>query len=302
MVYALNVMEGKRSMKAAIYYGIKDVKVEERKKPVCGPRDVIVKTVRSGICGSDVNGYFKGTQYSGIFPNNEFGHEMAGYVTEVGSEVEDIKSGMRVFVQPIASCDPGKSNMLGAFSEYVRVPNAKINHNIYLIPDNVSYDEAALIEPFAVGTRGKNVLGAKPGDHVVVYGAGTIGISCISVLCAQGIRPVVVVRNNSKKAFLEKIGAIVCNINEVDLIEFLKGTFSMTKHRIGYPAVNVDIVVDCAGAENVIADFLKMMKPSSRLSIVGVFGQPVPVPLGRIMSSEAIIQGSCGYNKHSCNA
>lgn len=285
-----------RNMKAAIYHDIKDVKIEERENPVCGPNDVIVKTVRAGICGSDVNGYFKGTQYSGIFPNNEFGHEMVGYVTETGSEVADIKPCMKVFVQPITTCVPGKSNMLGAFSEYVRIPNARLNHNIYRIPDNLSYDEAVLIEPFAVGTRGKNVPGAKPGDHVVVYGAGTIGISCISALCAQGVRPVVVVRNNSKKAFLEKIGGIACNINEVDLFEFLRETFGMTKHRIGYPAINVDIVVDCAGAENIVDDFLKMMKPRSRLSVVGVSPKPVLLPMTPLMSSEIIIQGSCGYD------
>jgi len=282
-------------MRAAILRAAGDASVVELEDPVCGSKDVIIKTVRSGICGSDVTAYTKGNQYMNIDVDGEFGHETAGYITEVGNEITDLKVGMRVFPQPIAILPLGKSNMLGGFSEYIHVPNAQIGYNIFILPDNISYDEGALIEPFAVGTRGKNVPGAKPGDHVVVYGVGTIGISCISGLVAQGIKPVAVARNNKKRELLEKIGAIVCNINEVDLFEFLKKTFGETKHRLGYPAIDVDIVVDCAGGTNIIGDFLQMRKPKSRLSIVGVSSEPVPVLLRMIMSAEVIVQGSCAY-------
>ncbi|MBS7527000.1 alcohol dehydrogenase catalytic domain-containing protein [Fusibacter paucivorans] len=283
-------------MKAAIYQEMGRVTIEEIDKPVCGPDDVIVKTIRTGICGSDVNGYFKGSMFSGTFKGDQFGHETAGYITEIGENTSGFKIGMRVWIQPITSTKPGQSNNLGGFSEYVRVPNAKLNVNLYALPDQVSYDEAALIEPFAVGTHGKNVPGAKPGDHVIIYGAGTIGISCLSGICAQGIVPIVIVRNNHKRALIEKIGGIVCNINEVDLVDFVKEKFGVTKHRIGYPAVDVDIVIDCAGASNIVEDFMKFLKPKSKLSIVGVTTEPIPVPMGRLMSSEVIIQGSCGYD------
>jgi threonine dehydrogenase-like Zn-dependent dehydrogenase len=187
-------------MKAAILHAAGDARVVELENPVCGPKDVIIKTVRSGICGSDVTAYTKGNQYMNIDVDGEFGHETAGYITEVGSEADGLAVGMRVFPQPIAILPLGKSNMLGGFSEYIRVPDAKSGENIFILPDTVSYDEGALIEPFAVGTRGENVPGAKQGDHVVVYGVGTIGISCISGLVAQGIKPVAVVRNNKKRA------------------------------------------------------------------------------------------------------
>lgn len=275
-------------MKAAVLHAKGDARVVELDKPECGPKDVIVKTVRSGICGSDVAAL-------GIDEDAEFGHETAGYLTEVGGDVQGLHIADRVFIQPMTSCPPGRSMMLGGFSEYVKVPDAKIGWNIYFLPDSLSYDEAALIEPFAVGTRGKNVPGAKPGDHVVVYGAGTIGISCISGLCAQGIKTVAIVRNNKKRELLEKIGAIVCNISEVDEFEFLKETFGTAAHRMGYPAIDVDIVVDCAGAPNIVDDFFKMMKRFSRLSIVGVNMNPISVPLNRLMSAEVIIRGSCAY-------
>lgn len=283
-------------MKSAIYYGIQDVRIEERPNPICGPKDVIVKSVRCGICGSDITGYFAGGQYVGIDVGAEFGHEMAGRVTEVGGEVKGIRVGDRIFANPLRSCPPGLSDMFGGFSEYVRIPNAEINYNVYILPDNITYDEGALIEPAAVGTRGKNVPKAKPGDHVVVYGAGTIGLSCVMSLIEQGITPVVIVRNNKKTAFLKKIGAITCNVSEVDMYEFLKEKFGMTTTRLGNPIVNVDIVVECAGASNALPEFLKMAKQSSRLSVVGVAKQETSINLTRVLSSEAIIQGSCAYD------
>jgi threonine dehydrogenase-like Zn-dependent dehydrogenase len=287
---------GGKSMKSAIYYGIRDVRIEDRPNPVCSPKDIIVKSVKCGICGSDVTGYLVGGQYVGMDIGAGFGHEMAGKVTEVGSEVKGIKVGDRVFANPIRSCPPGMSDMFGGFSEYVRVPNAEVNYNVYILPDNMTYDEGALIEPVAVGTRGKNVPKAKIGDHVVVYGAGTIGLSCTMSLIAQGITPVVIVRNNKKKSFLEKIGSMICNVSEVDMYEFLKEKFGMTTSRVGYPIVDIDIVVECAGAPNVLPEFLKMAKQGSRLSIVGVSKQEPSINLNRILSSEAIIQGSCAYD------
>ncbi|MDR1796646.1 MAG: alcohol dehydrogenase catalytic domain-containing protein [Clostridiales Family XIII bacterium] len=282
-------------MKAAIYYGVKDIRIEEAPDPVCGPSDVVVRSVRTGICGSDIKGYFINGMLSGNFPGREIGHEMAGRVVEVGADVQGIRAGDRVFVNPIHTCIPGESDMMGGFSEYVKVPNAKIDFNIYLLPDDISYDEGALIEPCAVGTRGKNRPGAKPGDHVVIYGAGAIGIACATALVAQGIQPVVVVRHNGRREILERVGAAVCNVAEVDLFEFLKSHFGMSVHRMGYPAVDVDIVVDCAGGANVIDDFCKMGKRGSRLSLVGVPNEPIPVSTGRILSSEACIMGSCAY-------
>ncbi|GHU66046.1 threonine dehydrogenase [Clostridia bacterium] len=282
-------------MKAAIYYGVKDLRVEEIPDPVCGLRDVVVRSVRTGICGSDLKGYFISGMLSGNFPGREIGHEMAGRVVEAGSEVEGIRVGDKVFVNPVTSTIPGESDMMGGFSEYVRVPDAKVDHNIYLLPDSMSYDEGALIEPFAVGTRGKNVPGAKSGDHVVIYGAGGIGLGCASALLAQGIRPVVVVRHNKRREFLERMGAIVCNIKEVELLKFLEETFGISVHRLGYPAVDVDIVVDCAGGVNVFDDFVQMRKIGSRLSLVATASEPMPVQTGRIMSAEAHIMGSCSY-------
>ncbi|MDR3301968.1 MAG: alcohol dehydrogenase catalytic domain-containing protein, partial [Spirochaetaceae bacterium] len=129
-------MENK-TMTALIYKGIKDIALLERDIPVCGPDDVVVQNIRSGICGSDVGAYLYGTMASGIFPNKEFGHEMAGIIHKTGENVIDIKKGSRVWVNPTtAVLDPWDSDMAGAFSQYAVVHNAKLNYNIYPLPDD----------------------------------------------------------------------------------------------------------------------------------------------------------------------
>lgn len=282
-------------MKAAIYYGVKDVRVEEIPMPVCGDDDVLVKSVRTGICGSDTGSWPLGGHVGGNRPGREIGHEMVGYVSEVGKNVTEVKLGDRVFVHPVNVMPVGESDMMGGFSEYVRVPNAKYNHTLYKLPDSLPYDEAVLIEPFAVGTRGKNRPGAKPGDKVIVYGAGTIGLCCVASLVAQGITPIVVVRSNKRQAFLEKLGAIVCNTNEVDLFQFVEEHFGKATARVGYSIPNLDIMVDCAGGPQIPDEFVKMAKPGSRLSVVAVAKEARTIP-GRLMSTEGIIQGSCCYD------
>jgi 2-desacetyl-2-hydroxyethyl bacteriochlorophyllide A dehydrogenase len=282
-------------MKAAIYYGVKDIRIEEIPTPVCGDDDVLVKSVRTGICGSDTGSYFLGGHVGGNAPGRQIGHEMVGHIVEVGKNTTGMKVGDRVFVNPMKSMPLGESDMMGGFSEYVRVPNAKVDYNVYLLPDSLSYDEAVLIEPFAVGTRGKNRPGAKKGDHVIVYGVGTIGLCCIAALIAQGIVPIAVVRSNKRRELLEKMGAIVCNIKEVDLFEFVKEHFGMATARVGYPIPDVDIVVDCAGAPNIPDDFVRMAKSGSRLSIVAIAKEPRMIP-PRLMSTEGFIHGSCCYD------
>lgn len=259
-------------------------------KPEAGPSDVLVKTVRSSICGSDVGGV-------GVETGIQFGHETAGYVAGVGAKVQGIREGDRVWINPMNAMPKYKTCQLGGFSEYIRVPDARLNYNLFLLPDAISWDEASLIEPFGVGTRGKNRPGAKPGDHVVVYGAGSIGLFCISALVAQGIIPVVIdiALSDYKRALLEKIGAVICPLDG-DKFEFLKGHFGELPQRQSGMAIDVDIVVDCAGVPNIVEDFFKLLKPNSRLSIVGVNMRPQEVNLARMMSSEVAILGSSGYN------
>ncbi len=280
--------------KAGVYKDLENRKVAVEEWPMheIGPRDVLMKTVRSSICGSD-------TGAMGPIEDTEFGHETAGYVAEIGSEVTDFKVGDRVWPHPTYIMTGRYSCTLPGFSEYILVKNARPYKELWPLPDTISYDQASLIEPFGVGTRGKNRPGAKVGDNVVVYGAGSIGLFCMSALIAQGITPVAVdiVLSDYKKALLKEMGVIVAPLpEEGDKIEFLKELWGELPQRQSSMAINVDIVVDCAGAPNVVEDFFKMRKENSRLVTLGINRQPQTIILPMMMSSEMVIMGSSGYN------
>ena len=146
-----------KEMKALIYHGIGDVRVETRPVPECGPEDVIVRTVRASICGSDMTAYLHGGENINILPGREFGHEMVGYIWKKGERVTGVQEEDRVFVEPAKAVeDPMEANMAGAFSQYMRVRRAQTGKNLYLLPDELSYDDAVLIEPLSVSTHAKN--------------------------------------------------------------------------------------------------------------------------------------------------
>jgi len=281
------------TMKAGIYKGMLEAAIEEIERPVPGPDDILVKPVRSSICGSDING-------AGVEVGKQFGHETAGWVVEVGKNVTDFKEGERVWVHPIrAMPSVVYTCQAGGFSEYIKVMHATEGQGAWHLPDDIGWDEASLIEPFGVGTRGKNRPGAKPGDNVVVYGAGSIGLFCLSALVAQGVKPVVVdvVLSDYKRALLEKMGVIVAPLpEEGDKFEFLKDLWGMVPKRGYGEAINVDIVVDCAGVPNMVEEFFKFGKPDSRLSIVGINMKPQDIITYQVMSCEGHILGSNGYN------
>jgi len=122
-------------MRALIYRGVRDVRVESRPIPACGPDDVIVRTVRAGICGSDTTAYLHGGENMMILPGREFGHEVVGYVWKKGERVTGVQEGDRVFAEPIQSVkDPSEANMAGAFSQYMKVNHACVGKTSICFP------------------------------------------------------------------------------------------------------------------------------------------------------------------------
>lgn len=288
-------------MKSIIYKGIKDVELQERPMPECGLNDVIIKNVRAGICGTDISAYRLGGIFGGIFPEkeegHEFGHEMVGYIHKVGKNVTCVEKGARVFVNPtLRTTNPSQACMACGFSEFVLVQNAKLEHNLYILPESLSYDDAVLIEAFAVGTHGKNRPQTKPEENVIIYGAGTIGLCALSGLVAQGNKKIVIVDLDEKRLqFANEMGGIGFNPNSGDLYYFLREQLGELTNVYHSPVIDVDVVIDCAGAPNIPSDFLSYSKPGTRLSCIGMHKKDIIINFSPVMSKEVTIIGSRGY-------
>lgn len=188
-------------MKTLRYNGPFDIRITELEKPEPKPGEVCVKVKAVSICGSDLSGY-KGKNAMRVAPL-VMGHEFAGEIVELGGGVGDLPLGLRVTVNPnvycgkCANCLAGKVNVCefrrivgttmaqgsydGAMAEYVCVPQM----TIIPLPDNVSYEEAAVVEPLAVSLHGAKKAGDVTGKTVVVIGAGPIGL--LAVLCFEAL-------------------------------------------------------------------------------------------------------------------
>lgn len=304
--------QNKFHMKALIYHGIRDVKLQEKELPSCGPDDVIVRNMRAGICGTDVTGYLHGGEKVMINPGREFGHEMVGYVYEKGKNVTFVDIGTRVFVEPTTCVlDTYESDMAGAFSQYVCVHNAKLGHNLYILPDELSYDDAVLIEPYSVAMHGKNRAQVNPDENVMIIGAGTIGLCALCSLMAQGNKKIAVLDiDNNRLKIVEKLGGIGFNTKAGTeaMVKFLEDYFGVqdnTNHRLGMEngkmtvepnsVLDIDVVIDCAGIPMFVDEFMKHAKQKARFCCIALHKGEIPIRFHEVMSTQCAIMGSRGY-------
>ncbi len=293
-------------MKALIYYGTGKLKIEDRPIPEIGSKDVLVKVARAGICGSDLTAYLSdgmkvGILYKGQFGHDgQFGHEMTGTVEKVGEDVKEVHPGDRVFVNPTVCKKNGMlgCDIAGAFSEYVQVEDAAYGYNLMKLADDVSFDEAVVIEPLAVGTHGKNCIHVKPHENVVIFGAGTIGLCTLNAVLAVGCqKPVVVDMNRERLALAKKMGADVYHPDMGELKEFLQKHFGTVINPFGMPNPDVDAFIDCAGAGSIIDQIIGLAKEKARVAVVAVYKTNIEISAATLLSSQLTIKGSCGFER-----
>ncbi len=184
-------------MRAAVYYNNSDIRIEEMPVPDIGPGELLVRIESSGICGSDVMEWYRIRKAPLVL-----GHEIAGTVERVGADVADFSPGDRVSVAHHVPCEEcrycleGKYSLCdtlrttnfdpGGFAEFVRVPEINVEKGTFLIPDGLSFDAAAFIEPLACVVRGMNTAGFREGDDVLILGSGISGLLFIKLLRAKG--------------------------------------------------------------------------------------------------------------------
>ena len=185
-------------MRAGMYYSNSRVDVEELPVPKVGKRDILVKVMASGICGSDVLEWYRIKKAPLVL-----GHELTGEVVEVGEEITKFKKGDRVFTTHHVPCDQchwclgghqtactvfqTETNFApGGFSEYLRVSGRSIDTGTFLLPDEISYEEGSFIEPLGTVVRGLRAVALKPGDTLLVLGCGIAGLLMIKLARALG--------------------------------------------------------------------------------------------------------------------
>lgn len=221
-------------MKAAMYYGLNDVRVEEIPKPKIDSNEILVEMKACGVCGSDLMEWYLEKRVPLVL-----GHEPAGVIAETGGKVEGFRVGDRVFAHHHVACltchycRRGDFTMCqkfskthlepGGFAEYFRVPADNLQVDCLEIPDNVSFEEATLIEPIACGVRAIKECAIQQADSVVIIGAGPTGMINSALARLSGATQVIVsdvipYRLRAAKKFGTDLTVNVQNENLVDRV------------------------------------------------------------------------------------
>ncbi|MDY5023172.1 MAG: zinc-dependent alcohol dehydrogenase family protein [Blautia sp.] len=270
-------------MKAAVYYGPKDMRVEEVADKKIAEDEVLIQVKYCGICGTDIH-IFNGD--GGSFEVNPPlipGHEFSGLVVETGSAVKNVKPGDKVSGDPNVMC--GKcyycknsmehfctdnigvgTTVDGGFAEYVAM---KASH-VYKVPDSLDYMTAAMSEPMSCCLHGIDLCNIKPGSTVMVIGGGPIGIIMMQLAKYSGASKVIMSEPVAEKRELAlKLGATAAiNPLEEDVDAFLA---EYTQ--------NVDCVIECAGRPSTQADAIRFAGKGATVMFFGLAGPEDTIPL-----------------------
>lgn len=219
-------------MKALLYHGIRDVRLEERPVPRPGPGEVVVKVGAALTCGTDFKAFRQGHKLLLRELPARFGHELAGTVAAAGEGVTKVKAGDRVVAansapcpQGCAFCARGQTQLCdnlslhnGAYAEYDLLPANIVEHNLYKLGDGVPFATAALAEPFACALHAVDVMNVRQGETCLIIGAGSMSLLLIFALKAAGARVEVIGRDPGRLAACEEAGARLWSSGAPDVV------------------------------------------------------------------------------------
>jgi (R,R)-butanediol dehydrogenase / meso-butanediol dehydrogenase / diacetyl reductase len=278
-------------------HGVGDVRLDEYRRPPAGPRDVVLRMKACGICGSDLSYIKVGGMPAEPGGTTALGHEGAGEVVEVGTEVEGIEVGQAVVFNGMETPgNIGSGGPEGAFTEELLVRDAEVGKSILPIPAGIPYDVAALCEPLAVALHGVNRAEVKPGDKVVVFGCGPIGLGMVLWLVDRGITDVVALdlAEERRQRALALGARAALDPAAIDLRTELARLHGEVPsfNRVG---VGTDAFIDAAGAPRILGDVIMVAKYHARLVITAAYMKPIEFPVGRMLTSEMTITTAVGY-------
>lgn len=269
-------------MRVAMYYSNNDVRLEEMPVPQIGPGEILMRVKASGICGTDVVEWYRAGRTPLVL-----GHEVAGEIVCVGEGVENYKEGNRISVSHHVPCNTchyclsGHSTVCetlrktsfdpGGFAEYIRIPAINVDRGVYLLPDEVSFEEATFIEPLACVFRGQKMARFKPGQSVLVIGSGISGLLHIQLARALGASRIIatdIVDYRLKAA--QNLGADIVIYAKEDIPDALR------KVNDGLLA---DLVILCTGAVPAITQALESVERGGTILFFAPTNQGVTIPL-----------------------
>jgi 2-desacetyl-2-hydroxyethyl bacteriochlorophyllide A dehydrogenase len=286
-------------MKAAVWYGGTDIRIEDIPTPKIKDDEVLVRVKAVSICGSDVHAY-RGVSKRRI-PPLIMGHEFSGEIAKLGRTVKGLREGDRVVLEPVLSCGKcalcqrGRSNICenmrlvglhlsGAFSEYVPIPASKC----HALPEAVSFEEASLVEPLAVAVHAVNLAFPEKGEDFGIIGSGAVGLMTLQVV------------NNSGA---EKIFAIDTLEYRLDLARKLGATTTINvvnedpvKEVLAEGGVNT--VFEAVGHQKTVQQALSMVRKGGKVVIIGMLEAIMELDMLDVTVKEIEIKGSYGYTSN----
>ena len=284
-------------MKVSYWYNNQDIRMEEVPTPKPGPREMLVKVISCGICGSDVVEWYR-------LPRAPLvqGHEIGAEVVAVGDCVSRYKPGDRVFIAPkvpclkcsycqndhYPQCSEVKERLPGGFAEYILVPEILVENGTYLLPRQITYDQSTFIEPLACVVRAHRLAGVKKGDSVLVIGCGMSGLLNVKLAKAKGCKVIAVDINKMKLAFAARMGADV----------IIDATNNITEQLVAQNGKKADVVFLCAAAASAVEQAWGCIDKGGVIVLFAVPGpdKKVVVPVNDFWMKEITIRTSyyCG--------
>jgi L-iditol 2-dehydrogenase len=284
-------------MKVSYWYNNKDIRIEEVPTPKPAQREILVKVMSCGICGSDIVEWYR-------LPRAPLvqGHEIGAEVVEVGSSITRFKVGDRVFAVPkvpcmdcyycmsghYPQCSEVKVRLPGGFAEYILVPEILVERGTYLLPESITYDQSTFIEPLACVVRAQRLAGVQAGQTVMVAGCGMSGLLHVKLAKAGNCRVIAMDVNPKRLAFAEQIGADIT----IDAADNVPERFAAESDK------KADAIMLCTSAVSAAEQAWKCVDKGGAIVFFAVPGpdKEVTVPVNDLWTKEIRILTSyyCG--------
>jgi threonine dehydrogenase-like Zn-dependent dehydrogenase len=263
-------------MKAALYKGKGHIIVKDIPVPQVKDGDILIKIKMASICGTDRKAYKQGHHSIPANSDQILGHEITGVIKEIGNNVEFYKPGMRIVLAPNVGCGHCKAcnagleqlcpdynafgiNWPGGFAEYLLIPEDVVkNGNLIVLPEEIDYERAALIEPLACCFNAYEAMDVKPGDTMLIFGAGPMGMLHLVLNKHLGIGEIIVVDiDESRLEMSKELGADYTVVSDENLSEKI---MDITNHK------GADVIITAASVPSIQEQAMELIAVNGNIS------------------------------------